>query len=465
MISPFGLSGCLINLIIGGICIFVRYRRAGRAWLVYAAAFHFVNALIYALTMTHATGPDLAAYLHSWAGLPLIISLGISGTVLPAALFSLFGRPPSPRRLLAALFSVALLICITAAATQPFYGYLLAHGSSTLCMLACGIVLMGGPTAFYRMVGFSFIGRSVYSLGIVISASQGAPGWIFDAAVTVNMTFISLTGLGFILIELDDARARIAEADIAKTLFIANMSHELRTPLNAIIGFSEIMDGTAIPVTLERCRDYAAHILTSARHLLNIISQLLDMAAIEAQREKLSLERVILDDVIDSCLTMLRGDLSNKGIEFTLDKPDQPIVLLADITALRQILLCLLGNAIKFSPQGGALILRVDLMDATNEVRFAVTDHGPGIQPAHLNRIFDPFWQAEGTYQRAQGGVGLGLTIAKRLVDSLEGSFTVESEPGQGSTFAVTLPRHLEVSSQTTDQNLRAVVERLISKV
>jgi signal transduction histidine kinase len=244
-----------------------------------------------------------------------------------------------------------------------------------------------------------------------------------------------------VLIELDDARARIAEADRAKTQFIANMSHELRTPLNAIIGFSDMMAGGHMPLSIDRCQNYAGDILVSGRHLLSMINQLLDMASIEARKERFTLELLNLADIVNACVNMVSSDAASKQIRLQVNLPVTAIELKADRRALQQILLCLLSNAVKFSPAGGNIGVIVTAEPATDWARITVRDQGPGIDPTHLRAIFEPFWQAQETYSRSQGGVGLGLAITKRLVECLDGRIEVESQLGQGSSFIVTLSR------------------------
>jgi signal transduction histidine kinase len=447
MISPFGLSGCISNLIIGGICIFVFRQRAGRGWLAYVGVVHFIAAIIYALVSLHRAGADIEHYLHAWAGLPVPLGLAISSVLLVVIVVEMFGRPVRVATSAALTGAALLAVAAIAGLAGPFAAYAVAHITVGLLFIASGIALLFGPTAFYRLTGISFLGRGIYAAFIIYIAAHGAEPWIYEVAISFNLIFICLTGLGFILIELDDTRARIAEANLTKTLFIANMSHELRTPLNAIIGFSEMIESSYLAVPLERCRDYAGDILTSARHLLTVINQLLDMASIEARRDKLVVEEICLNTLLTDCAGMIEGEAAAKGVRMLLINPVQLTHIHADQRALRQIVLSLASNAVKFSSAGTAVTLELKADAAAEMVGLVIRDQGPGIDPVHLQRIFEPFWQAQNPYKRRHGGVGLGLAIARSLARSLGGDIAVESTVGQGSSFTVSLPRQMPDAS------------------
>jgi signal transduction histidine kinase len=446
MNPPFGLAGCMINLLIGAICIFVQQYRSGRPWLVYGAAFHLANAAAYALTIPYDLGAEMAAHMHSLSAIPITMVLASEVLLVPATVLALYGRWLPPRNVAAASLVFALACGLIAWILRPMAGYTVAHIALTVATLAAAVFLLRGPTAFYRVTGLSLLARGIYALALIWMAMTGAPAWVFGTALLINLVFICLTGLGMVLIELDDARARIAEADRAKTQFIANMSHELRTPLNAIIGFSDMMAGGHMPLSIDRCQNYAGDILVSGRHLLSMINQLLDMASIEARKERFTLEVLDLGDIIPACIAMASNDAAGKQIRLLADLPAVAIDLKADRRAVQQILLCLLGNAVKFSPTGSAINLVLAADPATDWVKLTVRDQGPGIDPVHQRSIFEPFYQAQETYSRSQGGVGLGLAITKRLVECLDGRIEVESQLGQGSSFIVTLPRRRQLA-------------------
>jgi two-component system cell cycle sensor histidine kinase PleC len=282
------------------------------------------------------------------------------------------------------------------------------------------------------------IARGVVTGSLAVLAGMAGAEATFTALGVLNVIFIAATGFGMILIELDDARQRALDADLAKSQFVANMSHELRTPLNAILGFAELLEGRAFSPSPQQASGYASLISQAGRHLLGIINSLLDMAAIEAKREKLKLETVRLDEVVASSVDLLTGEAARKGVALKLDNAG-PVEIVSDARALRQILLNLIGNAVKFSPAESVVDIRL-VTPGNGRLHLSIADRGPGISTSDFKRIFEPFWQAGDTYSRAYGGVGLGLAIAQRLAEALGGSIAVESRKGEGSTFTIILP-------------------------
>jgi len=238
------------------------------------------------------------------------------------------------------------------------------------------------------------------------------------------------------------ALAQAHEASAAKSAFLANVSHELRTPLNAIIGFSELVSMQTFGPLQERYRGYIADVLAAGRHLLGIVDQLLDMATIEARRFSLKSEPVDLGQLAHEATQMLGPLADERRVTIILHEPADEVVTEGDAGAIRQILINLLGNAVKFCREDG----KVDVAwrrDEHGSVAITVADEGEGIAPEDVPRVFEPFWRKEGTYVRRHTGVGLGLSLTRQLAEALEGSVTVESEKGRGSRFTVTLPAKL----------------------
>ena len=240
-------------------------------------------------------------------------------------------------------------------------------------------------------------------------------------------------------IELRRAKEEAELASRSKSEFLANMSHEIRTPMTAILGFADEL--------LEESWDHRAHeqlatIKRNGEHLLRVINDVLDLSKIEAG--KLEIERVPCSpiEVVGDVQSLMQARAQAKGIEFHVGfQTAVPAVVHTDPTRLRQILLNLLGNAIKFTDQGAvrlACSYRVD-RPAGALLQFDVSDTGIGICPEHLTRLFHPFTQADASVSRNFGGTGLGLTIVRRLAAMLGGDVSVESEPGRGSRFQVTV--------------------------
>ncbi len=238
----------------------------------------------------------------------------------------------------------------------------------------------------------------------------------------------------------DEARRRAEAANIAKSRFLAQMSHELRTPLNAILGFSEVMKdeifgGHAVPMY----KDYAGDIHSSGVHLLNLINEILDLSRIEAGRYELNEEAVSLGRVVEDCHHLLKLRAGNRGLTIhELFEPDMPR-LWADERAVRQICLNLLSNAIKFTPQGGEIWLKVG-WTASGGQYMSVKDTGPGIPEEEIPVVLASFGQGSNSIKSAEQGAGLGLPIAKNLIDLHGGTFTLKSKLRIGTEVVVTFP-------------------------
>ena len=238
----------------------------------------------------------------------------------------------------------------------------------------------------------------------------------------------------------DEARRRAEAANIAKSRFLAQMSHELRTPLNAILGFSEVMKneifgGHAIPAY----KDYSNDIHNSGQHLLNLINEILDLSRIEAGRYELNEEPVSVCNVVEDCHHLLTLRATNRGITIHQSfEPDLPR-LWADERALRQVCLNLLSNAIKFTPSGGEVWLKVG-WTASGGQYMSVKDTGPGIPEEEIPVVLAKFGQGSNAIKSAEQGTGLGLPIAKNLVELHGGTFTLKSKIRIGTELTATFP-------------------------
>jgi signal transduction histidine kinase/AmiR/NasT family two-component response regulator len=240
--------------------------------------------------------------------------------------------------------------------------------------------------------------------------------------------------------QLRQARDEAQAANVAKSAFLANMSHEIRTPMTAILGFADLLLNPAI--LPEQVHDYVQTIRRNGEHLLAIINDILDVSKVEAGR--MQIERVPMSpiqlarDVVQS----LSARASKKGLALEVTcRTSLPRIMHTDPTRVRQILMNLVGNAIKFTDKGGIRVaLSLQQIQNGHVIQFEVIDTGIGISPDQISKLFQPFAQADITTTRRFGGTGLGLTISKRLAQLLGGDIRVSSAPDAGSTFLVELP-------------------------
>lgn len=250
--------------------------------------------------------------------------------------------------------------------------------------------------------------------------------------------------------ELEITRDEAIAASKAKSKFLATMSHELRTPLNAVIGFSEIlMSETLGPLGNPKYREYAGDIRESGMHLLRVINDLLHISRVESGQMELDEQVIPVAELVHRCVRLVEERAREDGIGLAVDL-DEPLPgLLGDETRVQQVLINLLFNAVKFTPRGGSITLEANL-SPDGEYRFAVTDTGIGIAEEDQEKILEPFIQIEPHLTRQQGGVGLGLSIAKAIIDLHQGRLVIKSEVGTGTTFAVYFPRERVVRDDVT---------------
>jgi signal transduction histidine kinase len=258
--------------------------------------------------------------------------------------------------------------------------------------------------------------------------------------------------------ELDKAKQAAEEATRYRGQFLANMSHELRTPLNAIIGFSETMlKFPAMYDDVELPKNYQSdlnQIYNSGRQLLSLINDILDLSKVDAGKMELLMQRVDLENIISSVMSTAHGLVGSKPIKLETDLPDPVPLIWADETRIRQVLLNLYSNAIKFTESGS---ITIAVREEDHSVRISMKDTGRGIDSRYHEAIFEEFKQAETSGRDPRSGAGLGLAICRHLLGLMGGRIWVESEPGKGSTFHVLVSLYRDDATRPTRRDTSTV--------
>ncbi|WP_027357943.1 ATP-binding protein [Desulforegula conservatrix] len=272
----------------------------------------------------------------------------------------------------------------------------------------------------------------------LISYADGLEVLVSERTIELNRKNSKLRkAVGALKVAKDQAVA----GSIAKSRFLANMSHELRTPLNHIIGFTELVHDGQLGRLNESQKEYLGDVLESSRHLLTLINDILDLSKIEAGKMELSLSSVLLSDFLEEAAGIIRDRCMAKGVDVAVICRDQELAVRADIVKLRQIIYNLLGNALKFTPEGGRITILSQAIKNGTFASISVSDTGIGIKKEDLQRIFSPFEQADDTISRNYQGTGLGLSLTRKLVELHDGKIWAESKgENKGSCFHVVLP-------------------------
>jgi PAS domain S-box-containing protein len=246
--------------------------------------------------------------------------------------------------------------------------------------------------------------------------------------------------------DLEEQNRRMQEANRLKSEFLANMSHELRTPLNAIIGFSRLLHSGRAGSLSATQTEYLGDILNSSEHLLQLINDVLDLAKVEAGRTELHVEVVELARLAGEIRDILRGLASEKRIRLVVEVSPTPSTVSVDPRLFKQVLYNYLSNAIKFTPDGGQVVMKIG-PEGDDTFRVDVEDTGVGIKPADMERLFVEFQQLDSSSSKRYPGTGLGLALTKRIVEAQGGTVGVDSQWGSGSRFWAVLPRTVASTS------------------
>ncbi|MEQ9498325.1 MAG: ATP-binding protein [Deltaproteobacteria bacterium] len=339
---------------------------------------------------------------------------------------------------------------------------LVNHGFAAIC----AVVLIAGQGALFMLLKSDFtfpVHRTTEEPTVVFLSTGIALGigvvvaWLDDASRTRTRTQLART-----LAKLRNANENLrvasenaSSANAAKMQFVANISHELRTPMNGVIGMTDLLiDSQLSPEQ----RDYAETIRTSAGSLLTVIDDVLDFSKLEFKKLELEVGEFDLEALVEEAIAIVGAAAYERGIELSLKiATDLPLDVIGDQNRLRQVLLNLLNNAIKFTEQGEVSLIVTRASEESGRVRFEVRDTGCGIDPERLPLVFDSFYQTDSSRTRTHGGVGLGLAISKHLVSLMGGELDVESVVGEGSAFFFEVHLIYDVHDEEFDDRSRTL--------
>jgi len=398
----------------------------------------------------------------------------LAGFRIAEAVFTIIGVALTWRRLSYRVLDAMVLAIVVTVCAQTLA--LSIIGGSRILLLEVQFIMMivlihiFVPNRFLLnavpalVLSLAFVAQAIWTFDYIPSQRLGVVAWVVGANVLGIITaqrlaryrrgqFASLEAERIANMQMRVAMDEAKLASRAKSEFLANISHELRTPLNAINGFSQLMlSGTFGPLGDPRYRDYVKDINVSGEHLLTLINEILDLSRIEAGKRELTESGIDLGHLIASCLRIVGPRAEDKGIALENKTEGETVCLWADETALKQILLNLIVNGVKFTPSGGRVTVSIE--HAKDGVTVLVRDNGIGIAAEDIEAVQKPFAQVDNALTREQEGTGLGLPLAKALTELHGGTLKLQSAPKEGTVVRVRLPMDRVIDR--TDQRVSA---------
>jgi len=398
----------------------------------------------YAIVIPVLLGIAFSTYHQKFAAVSqLVLSLAVLVSGGGVVAMTVVGPAPASHWYYAGLIMVMIF---SSTAIRLHYTNSLTMSVVLLALYELSAVILN-PVPPAVLANNSFFLTMTIAVGAVTNYTQ---------EYILRLNYVKTRLLELEMVRSERLRRKADAANRAKTEFLANMSHELRTPMNAIMGFSEIMVNEMFgPLGSSRYSGYTKDIHLSAKHLLSIINDILDLSKAEAGKMETRESEFDLCELARESMRMLRTQAGSKGLRFTLKTPGFPLELRADKRLTRQVLINIVANATKFTEPGGTVNVTIEQDEDTRQALIVVSDTGVGMTKDEIKRCIEPFTQIESAYTRNEPGVGLGLPMVAKIMEIHGGSFKIHSTVGQGTTAVAHFPpeRVLTDSGAYNDPN------------
>lgn len=384
-----------------------------------------------------APGHDLPTLLRIWWVADAV------GVLTVAPLVLAWACPQERRRLAARRGEFLLLLGLGAGASLVAFGYVDPPSLPGFRVEFAVLPFLIWAALRFQTIGVASVTALVATSAVAATLHFGAGpviggGALLSTQFLVGVTAASMLVLAAAMHSETAAREAAERASRAKTQFLANMNHELRTPLNAIVGFSEVIEQQMAGAVPPRYVEYASEIRRSGQHLSDLVTEILEFSRLDTGEMRLSCEEIALGPLAEECMRVIRASRDCSSITLENRIPDDLPALVADRQRVRQILLNLLGNAVKFSYEGGRVWLAAHVHG--KGVIVEVADEGIGLDAADISRVTEPFVQVDARLNRRYGGTGLGLSLVKRFAELHGGTLRIRSTPGAGTVVTVSFP-------------------------